>query len=52
MTGWIGEGPVFISDVTRGSLRDLGYNVELINVPEPEPAMLLFGGLAMMIGCA
>ena len=48
MTGWIGEGPVFISDVTRGSLRDLGYNVELINVPEP--AMLLFGGLAMMIG--
>ncbi len=43
MTGWLNLGqPYFISNLTRGSLRDLGYNV----VPEPSAAALGFVILA------
>jgi hypothetical protein len=39
MTGWLNTSqPYFISNLTRASLRDLGYNVTL--VPEPSNAIL------------
>lgn len=43
MTGWLNlDQPYFISNLTRGSLQDLGYNV----VPEPSAAAFGFVVLA------
>lgn len=41
MTGWLNGGST-IGEVTKGSLRDLGYDVVVI----PEPAWFAFTGLA------
>lgn len=40
MTGWLNaDQPYFISNLTRGSLRDLGYDVAMLPAPVPEPAL-------------
>ncbi len=44
MTGWLNsDQPYFISNLTRGSLRDLGYDVVLI----PETSSSLLGALSL-----
>ncbi len=40
MTGWLTD-PTFLSNVSRGSLEDLGYTVNYLPVPEPSSALLL-----------
>lgn len=48
MTGWLNtDQPYFISNVTRGSLRDLGYDVALL--PVPEPSSLLLAGMVLCL---
>ena len=48
MTGWLNtDQPYFISNVSRGSLRDLGYDVALLTVPESSP--LLLAGTALCL---
>lgn len=49
MTGWA-NGSLYISNVTRGSLRDIGYDVALLPVPEPGSMILLLSGAVMMTG--
>jgi hypothetical protein len=45
MTGWLNsDQPYFISNLTRGSLRDLGYNAVLV----PEVSSSLLVGLAIV----
>ena len=39
MTGWA-NGSLYISNVTRGSLQDLGYNTVMLPVPEPSVLMM------------
>lgn len=41
MTGWLNSDS-FIGEVTKGSLRDLGYDVSLASVV-PEPGVILIG---------
>jgi hypothetical protein len=54
MTGWLNvDQPYYISEVTRGSLRDLGYDVTyqgLVLVPEPSVALLGLAALAFRCG--
>jgi hypothetical protein len=46
MTGWLNtDQPYFISNLTRGSLRDLGYDVILI----PETSSSLLGALSLAV---
>lgn len=49
MTGWA-NGSLYISNVTRGGLQDLGYDVSLLPVPEPGSSCLLMSGLVMVAG--
>jgi hypothetical protein len=47
MTGWLDDAQdYYISNATRGSLIDLGYNAILLPLPVPEPqiiTLLIFG---------
>ena len=48
MTGWLNtDQPYFISNLTRGSLRDLGYDVALL--PVPESGSLLLAGATLCL---
>lgn len=48
MTGWLNtDQPYFISDMSRGSLRDLGYNAVMLIEPVPEASSILMGAAAM-----
>ena len=48
MTGWA-NGSLFVSNLTRGGVRDLGYNAELLPVPEPTGTLLLgVGSLCLL----
>lgn len=47
LTGF-SNGSHYISNVTRGGLRDLGFDVALLAVPEPSSVFLLFGGCAFL----
>jgi hypothetical protein len=47
MTGWLNTGsPYYISDMTRASLRDLGYDVATLNAV-PEISTALFSSLTL-----
>jgi hypothetical protein len=51
MTGWLNsDQPYFISNLTRGSLQDLGYNAVLLPVPEISSSLL--GALSLGIWMA
>lgn len=48
MTGWLNtDQPYFISELTRATLRDMGYNTVSAAAPVPETRSILLAGLAL-----
>ncbi|MGJ8695696.1 MAG: PEP-CTERM sorting domain-containing protein [Verrucomicrobiaceae bacterium] len=46
MTGWAAPGTDFFSEMTRGSLQDIGFTLEAI--PEPSSVVLSLAGLVFL----
>lgn len=50
MTGWLNTAePYFISNLTRGSMRDLGYDVALLPVPELGSSLMAGTALCLLV---
>ncbi len=50
MTGWLNSSSLFVSDTTRMSFQDIGYQVNLEPVPEPATMFLMGMGVLGALG--